>query len=157
MKNHVWRPLFVVIGLVVFILLARMVYVPDDFGSHERGYTFGFHRLSNEQEWKDYPAKYKDSHYCAECHDDISESLAGSSHAMIPCENCHGPALQHPDDPEALSIDRSRDLCLRCHSELYMPSSGRNDIPGVNPAEHNAGEQCVDCHDDPHNPSLEAM
>ena len=60
MKNHVWRPLFVVIGLVVFILLVRMFYVPDDFGAQERGYTFGFHRLGNEQEWKDYPPKYRD-------------------------------------------------------------------------------------------------
>lgn len=156
MKNHVWRPLFVVIGLVVFILLARIVYVPDDFGSQERGYTFGYHRLSNEQQWKDYPAKYKDSAYCAECHEENTESLTGSAHSMIPCENCHGPALQHPDDPETLTIDRSRELCVRCHAELYMPSSDRNDIPGIDPGDHNVGEECSDCHD-PHNPSLEDM
>ena len=156
MKNHVWRPLFVVIGLVVVILLARLLYVPADFGAQERGYTFGFHRLSNEQESKEYPAKYKDSGYCADCHEDKTESLSGSAHEMIPCENCHGAALQHPDDPEKLTIDRSRDLCLRCHSELYMPSSGRNNIPGIDPAEHNVGEQCSDCHN-PHNPSLEDM
>jgi len=155
-KNHVWRPLFVVIGLVVFIFLVRLWYVPDDFGSQERGYTFGFHRLSNEQEWKEFPPKYKDSRYCAECHDEKSESLAESAHAMIPCENCHGPALQHPDNPELLTIDRSRELCIRCHAALYMPSSGRNDIPGIDPEEHNVGDMCSDCHN-PHNPSLEDM
>ena len=156
MKNHVWRPLFVVIGVVIAILLFRAIYVPSDFGSQERGYTFGFHRLSNEQEWKDYPAKYKETEYCNECHDDKVAELHSSPHAMIPCENCHGPALNHPDDPEKLPIDRSRELCIRCHAKLVMPSSDRNDIPGIDPAEHNVGEMCSDCHN-PHNPNLEDM
>jgi len=155
-KGHVWRPLFVVIALVVFILLFRMAYVPDDFGAQDRGYTFGFHRLSNEQEWKDYPAKYKGTEYCNECHDDKVAELSSASHEMINCENCHGAAFGHPDNPEKLTVDRSRDLCIRCHSALYMPSSGRNDIPGINPAEHNTGLECSECHN-PHNPSLEAM
>lgn len=156
MKKHVWRPLYVVIGLVACILLFRMFYVPADFGVQDRGYTFGYHRLSNEQEWKDYPAKYKNSSYCAECHDENSESIAQSGHAIIPCEDCHGPALNHPEDPEKLTIDRSRGLCLRCHSKLYMPSSQRNDLPGINPQTHNSGMECAECHN-PHNPSLEDM
>lgn len=156
MKNHVWRPLYVVIGVVIVILLIRAIYVPSDFGAQDRGYTFGYHRLSNEQEWKDYPAKYKDSNYCKECHEDEAEEHDQSQHAIIPCENCHGPALNHPDEPEALTIDRSRELCIRCHAQLTMPSSGRNDIPGIDPSKHNVGEMCVDCHN-PHNPSLEDM
>lgn len=156
MKNHVWRPLFVVIGVVIAILLFRSFYVPSDFGSQDRGYTFGYHRLSNEQEWKDYPEKYKDSTYCNECHEDKTEELSRASHAMIPCENCHGAALNHPENPEKLEIDRSRELCIRCHTQLTMPSSDRNDIPGIDPAEHNAGEMCSECHN-PHNPSLEDM
>jgi len=146
----------VVIGLVVLILLFRMVYVPADFGAQERGYTFGFHRLSNEQEWKDYPAKYKDSAYCNECHDDKVANLSISQHAMIPCENCHGAAFEHPDNPEKLVIDRSRDLCIRCHAQLHTPSSGRSAIPGIDPDQHNPGMECSDCHN-PHNPSLEEM
>ena len=156
MKRHVWRPLYVVIGLVAFILVARSFYVPDDFGAQERGYTFGYHRLSNEQEWKDFPAKYQDSSYCSGCHDDKSEALNAAQHAMIPCENCHGAAFAHPDTPEKLAIDRSRELCIRCHSQLYMPSSGRNEIPGIDPSEHNVGIECSECHN-PHNPSLEEM
>ena len=156
MKNHVWRPLFVVIGLVVCILVFRMFYIPDDFGSQDRGYTFGFHRLSNEQEWKDYPAKYKGTEYCKECHEENVESLAKSQHLMIPCENCHGAAFSHPEQPEKLVIDRSRELCIRCHSELKMPSSGRNDIPGIDPEQHNVGIECSECHN-PHHPSLEDM
>ena len=156
MKKHVWRPLYVVIGIVAFILLFRMFYVPSDFGAQERGYTFGFHRLSNEQEWKDFPAKYKGSQYCAECHVEKSQSLNNSAHMIIPCEDCHGAAFNHPEEPERLTIDRTRDLCLRCHSELYMPSSQRNDLPGIDPQTHNAGIECAECHN-PHNPSLEDM
>ncbi|RME37632.1 MAG: cytochrome C [Deltaproteobacteria bacterium] len=156
MKGHVWRPLYVVIGIVVLLLLFRFFYVPDDFGIHDRGFTFGFHRLSNEQEWKDFPAKYKNTDYCNECHDDKVDSLRKSPHGIIPCEDCHGPALNHPEDPEKLPIDRSRALCLRCHSKLYMPSSQRNDIPGINPKTHNEGMECSECHN-PHNPSLEEM
>ena len=142
MKKHVWRPLFVVIGIVVFILLFRMVYVPSDFGAHERGYTFGFHRLSNEQAWKDFPDKVK--------------PWADSAHGTIPCENCHGAAFDHPEKPAKLTVDRSRGQCLRCHTKLYMPGSGRNDIPGIDPEQHNAGTECAECHN-PHNPSLEEM
>ncbi len=156
MKNHVWRPLFVVIGVVIAILLFRAVYVPSDFGAQDRGYTFGYHRLSNEQEWKDYPGKYKGSDYCRECHDDKVEEVSSSQHEMIPCENCHGAAFDHPDDPEKLVIDRSRGLCIRCHTKLTMPSSGRNDIPGIDPTKHNVGEMCSECHN-PHSPSLEDM
>lgn len=156
MKKHVWRPLFVVIALVIVILLGRLYYVPEDFGVQERGYTFGFHRLGNEQEWKDYPAKYRGSQYCHDCHEENSTSISTSAHAIIPCENCHGAAFNHPEDPERLSVNRSRDLCLRCHSALVMPSSGRNDIPGINPEEHNSGIECAECHN-PHNPSLEEM
>ncbi len=156
MKSHVWRPLYVVVAIVAVILMVRFFYVPADFGAQERGYTFGFHRLSNEQEWKDYPAKYKGSSYCSDCHYDQAEVIAVSVHAMMPCENCHGAAFDHPESPEKLHIDRSRDLCIRCHSQLYTPSSGRNDIVGIDPAQHNVGMECVDCHN-PHNPSLEEM
>lgn len=156
MKNHVWRPLFVVIGIVGLILVFRVFYVPNDFGIQDRGYTFGFHRLGNEQDWKNFPAKYKSTSYCNECHDDKVASISVSPHAMLPCENCHGPALNHPENPEKLPIDRSRDLCIRCHSALYMPSSGRNDIPGIDPKMHNPDTACSECHN-PHNPSLEEM
>lgn len=156
MKKHVWRPLYVVIGVAVAILLFRAVYVPSDFGAHERGYTFGYHRLSNEQEWKDYPEKYKGNVYCNECHDDMVEEVENSQHAMVPCENCHGAAFDHPDNPEKMAIDRSRLLCTRCHAKLTMPSSDRNSIPGIDPALHNKGEECSSCHN-PHNPSLEDM
>jgi len=155
-KRHVWRPLYVVIAIVVLILTVRVFYVPKDFGIQARGYTFGFHRLGNEQDWKAFPAKYKDKGYCKDCHEDKTASLAASKHAVIPCQNCHGPALNHPEDPEKLPIDRSRDLCIRCHSQLITTGSGRSAIPGIDPASHNPDTACSECHN-PHHPNLEDM
>lgn len=156
MKNHVWRPLFVVLGIVAAILLGRLFVVPDDFGVHEAGYMYGYHRKSNEQDWKDFKVKYRTSVYCAECHEDKVARLSASAHEAIECENCHDPAVDHPEDPETLTVDTSRELCLRCHAWLPYPSSGRKDIPGIDPESHNPGEECSLCHN-PHNPSLEDM
>jgi hypothetical protein len=74
-----------------------------------------------------------------------------SGHSSISCENCHGPSYDHPKDPVGLNIDRSRSLCIRCHS--YMPYKGnvRGKIPGIDPEKHYMQAQCVMCHI-PHNP-----
>ncbi len=156
MKNHVLRPLFVVIGVVAIILVARHLMVPADFGVHGKSFTYGFHRKSNIDEWKAFTLKYKDSAYCQECHEEQYEQNQASVHKTIQCENCHGPALNHPEDPEALEIDKSRALCLRCHSALPYPGSQRGDLPGIDPSEHNIDSECSECHN-PHNPDLEQM
>lgn len=156
MKNHVWRPLFVVLGIVAAILLMRLFLVPSDFGVHDTGYMYGWYRQGNIAEWQGQKPKYLSSQLCSECHEDRSAALAASPHAMIPCENCHGPALDHPDNPEKLPIDRGRPLCLRCHTSLPYPSSGRSAIPGIDPEVHNPGQECTGCHD-PHHPNLEEM
>ena len=162
MKSHVWRPLYVVIAFVVALLVFRFFYVPNDFVSGKRGFMYSFHRKSNEMEWKTQPAKYGTSgrermhEYCSACHGTIVKLRSEKLHGIIPCEDCHGPAKNHPDDPEKLSIDRSRELCLRCHTDLPYTTSERKRIPGINPKTHNTGLECVKCHN-PHNPSLEGM
>lgn len=154
MKSHVLRPLFVVIGLVVIILIARLFIVPEDFGIHERGYMYGFYRKSNEEEWKAVKVKYQfNNKYCIDCHSDKYNSMMESPHAIMSCENCHGPALKHPSDPPKLQIDKSRQQCLRCHTYLPYPTSGRADIIGIDPEKHNPGIGCVMCHS-PHKPNL---
>ncbi len=162
MKNHVWRPLFVVIGIVGAILVFRFFYVPNDFGSGKYGFMYSFHRKASEEDWKNMPVKYRDTgkqkmhEYCGECHGDEVKVRREDLHGVIPCENCHGPALNHPEDPEKLPIDRSRSLCLRCHTSLPYTTSERKRIPGIIPDEHNPGIECVECHN-PHNPRLEDM
>ncbi len=61
MKSHVWRPLYVVIAFVVALLVFRLFYVPNDFGSGKMGFMYSFHRKSNEAEWKNQPVKYRDT------------------------------------------------------------------------------------------------
>ncbi len=157
MKSHVWRPLYVVIALVVLILIVRVFYVPKDFGIWERGYMYGFHNKASEQWWKQFKIKYKfDSEYCKDCHSDKYDSIMTTPHAIINCENCHGPVLDHPSDPPKLKIDKSREQCLRCHYPLPYPTSGRANIRGIDPEKHNPGVECVMCHN-PHKPTLEGM
>ena len=157
MKNHVFRPLFVVIAGVALLLLARHFVVPSDFGVEEGGsFTFNYHRLSSNDDWKNFKVKYRGKEYCQECHEEKVEEILNSPHSVIQCENCHGPAIDHPEDPEVLSIETNRLLCRRCHAFLPYPQSNRADMPAINPEEHNPSENCVECHN-PHNPDLENM
>lgn len=153
MSNHVLRPLFVVAALVFLGLLARHFIVPKDFGIGRTGYMYGWHRKSNVEDWKTVKVKYLTAEYCKDCHSDKHDLIMTSPHAIINCENCHGPAGDHPDDPPKLPIDRSRELCLRCHFPLPYPTSGRANIRGIDPVLHNPDQACATCHN-PHKPNL---
>jgi predicted CXXCH cytochrome family protein len=154
-KNHVLRPLYLALSIAGAVLLARAVLVPKDFGVHERGYMYGWYRKGNEADWMAVKVKYRTAEHCRECHQDKYGDLKRSPHARINCENCHGPSLAHPDDPPTLTVDRSRELCLRCHSLLPYKASGRGKIRGIIPESHNPEAECVLCHY-PHDPTLEA-
>jgi hypothetical protein len=154
-KSHVWRPLYLVLGVIALVLLVREIVVPKDFGIHERGYMYGWHRKSNEAEWKAVSVKYNTTANCKKCHEDKYLDIKDSPHGGIMCENCHGPGGKHPEDPKTLNIDRSRELCSRCHARLPYPGSGRGKIKGINPATHHPEVECVLCHY-PHNPKRPA-
>lgn len=161
MKNHVFRPLFVFLGIVVLILLARLVLVPKDFGVYERGYMYSWHRLGNEEDWKKIKVKFQGKEYCKDCHEKNYTSINKSPHKNIQCENCHGPANTEKGDHYSdalpkLSVDKSRAQCLRCHFPLPYPSSGRANIKGIDPAKHNPDVECCMCHN-PHKPGLEGL
>jgi predicted CXXCH cytochrome family protein len=149
---HVLRPLYVVLGVVAIILAARPLMVPKDFGIYERGYMFSWYRKGNEEDWKNFKVKYQGREYCQDCHEEQFQALRKSPHTIVECENCHGPALDHPSAPQKLSIDRGRELCLRCHAALPYPTSKRAEIKGIAPDAHNPGLECSGCHD-PHRAS----
>ncbi len=154
MKSHVLRPLWVVIAVIGLILTARYFVVPPDFGVYERGFMYGFHRKSNEKEWEAFKVKYRTKKYCQDCHPDKYDTIMSSKHHIIQCENCHGPAIDHPENPEKLQINKKRSLCIRCHTYLPYPTSQRARIKGIDPKEHNTGMECVTCHN-PHKPDME--
>lgn len=151
MKWHVFRPVWLAIGIVAAILIARVFLVPDDFGVHGSNFTYGYHRLSNVQEWKEFPVKYQGREYCQTCHENIVTSLNVSAHIAVECENCHGAGVNHPDAIATLEIDTSRELCLRCHSMSDYPYAGRAAVPTVDNNRHRRRRDCVKCHD-PHDP-----
>ena len=147
--------LVVSIAVVVGLVVIRMIIAPT-FSAANSDYRYQWHRVANEQEWKDFKIKYQGSAACKDCHVDQFGAMAASVHAMIQCESCHGPAIAHPDDPKKLYIDRGRGLCLRCHSNLPFRQTryaelqkGPIELKLVNPDEHNPGVECVNCHD-PH-------
>ena len=154
MSGHVWRPLLVVLVLVAVLIVVRQIYVPDDFGVHARGYTYGWYRSGSVIDWRWMPLQYQGKESCAECHQKQVAQIRDMPHASIQCENCHGPALDHPSDPPKLVIDTSRGLCLRCHARLPYPSSARGGLRGIDPATHHQGRECVECHP-PHHPILD--
>ena len=156
MRNHVWRPVLVVIGLVLVLLVFRHFYVPQDFGIHAHGYTYGWYREGAIDDWKNVTVKYRGKEECRTCHQNVFDSMLLYPHVIIQCENCHGPGQKHPTAPPKLTVDRSRALCLRCHAKLQYPTSGRAGITGIDPQTHNPGFECSKCHD-PHQPSVQFL
>ncbi len=156
MRNHVLRPLYLAIAFVVLLLLVRQQIVPADFGVNGENFTYGYHRAGSIEDWKSFPIKYQGKEYCAGCHVEHYDSNMASSHRSIPCENCHGPARNHPETPATLEIDQGRHLCLRCHAGLPYPTSQRSELPAIDPEAHNPNMECILCHN-PHKPSLEDM
>ncbi len=155
MKEYVWRPMYVVVLIAALSLAVRFFLLPHDFGVHEGGYKYGYYRLGNIAEWESRPALFRSADDCGDCHRQ-SESLSASPHAFISCQNCHGPAAGHPEDPPTLAIDTGRDLCLRCHADLSYPAGGRDAVPGIDPLGHHPFRSCVGCHD-PHHPRQEVQ
>ena len=154
MKWHVLNPLWVAIGAFVLILIARQFMVPDDFGVHGRNFTYGYYRLGSLEDWRNFPVKYQGREYCAQCHAENAQKVSGSIHAVIQCENCHGPGVNHPGSVQTLTADTSRALCLRCHAHLDYPNSNRGAIPGIEDKTHRRRRECSNCHN-PHDPKGE--
>ncbi len=151
LKNHVLRPLMVVVLIVIAFVVVRWIYVPDDFGTHG-SFTYNYYRESNIPEWQSVTVKYQGKGYCGNCHNDKVDLISSTPHSRIQCENCHGPGIGHPETVK-LAIGDSQKLCLRCHFYLPYAASGRSKIVGIDPNAHGLpGLTCVDCHN-PHQPT----
>jgi predicted CXXCH cytochrome family protein len=148
---HVFRPLFIILGVAALFLIVRALVTPGDFGIGRTGYTYGWHRKGAEEDAKSVRVKYRGAQYCSARHAKTYDTWSTSVHGVVKCENCHGPAGDHPADPKRLPIDRTRTLCLRCHAALPYAQSGRAIIRGIEADKHYAGVACSTCHQ-PHHP-----
>jgi len=160
-QSGLWKILAVVAVMVVLgvggQITARKIIAPS-FRAVDGDFRYQWHRVDNEKEWSEFPVKHKGSAYCKDCHAGQYSNITASRHARVQCENCHNPAVDHPSNTSKLAIDRSRDLCLRCHASLpYRPGvyteisdKGPMQLKMQSPDEHNPGIECVTCHN-PHN------
>lgn len=87
---------------------------------------------------------------CAACHSEANITWENGAHGkseVATCETCHGSAsTDHPKSP--MPIDRSPDLCIRCHSD------SRFGVEDWKVSKHNQlGMDCASCHD-PHSATL---
>jgi len=85
MKNHVLRPLWLVLAAIAVFMVVRHFIVPADFGVEEGGdFPYHCHRLSGNDDWRDFKVKYRGREYCQECHEENVESILDSPHADHP-------------------------------------------------------------------------
>jgi DmsE family decaheme c-type cytochrome len=102
----------------------------------------------------DTAAAFVGGEQCAECHEDMEDSLVGTAHGSSffgemeghTCESCHGAGSLHADDPENYSM-RVTDLtaeeqsatCQGCHSgrEQFFWTGGEHESRGLS---------CLSCH-----------
>lgn len=143
--DHLIRLLVPLVVIIAALIIAKRILTPSSFGQE------GHYR---RDAIKDVTAKEK--HYagqevCADCHQEIIDKKTGSYHKGVSCEVCHGPALEHTEDPgeHPLPAPRERGFCPLCHS--YNPSRPTG-FPQIVTAIHNPGKACITCHD-PHDPT----
>ncbi len=87
---------------------------------------------------------------CFLCHDDIQAIVENDSHAGLSCLICHGPGLEHVDNPEADNILKKsgREFCGKCH---HLNAARSADIiiqVDIN-THHTEKDNCIECHN-PH-------
>jgi len=105
-------------------------------------------------------ADYVGSDACSTCHGEIHDAWNETRHApAVGCESCHGPASQHVAtmSPEFVVVDRSAELCGRCHSRnngTTIEAAGgfikaQQQYNEWRATAHGRVMQCAKCHD-PH-------
>jgi hypothetical protein len=133
------------LGITAFLVL-RSVMVPAGFG------VYGHYRAGALDDARAIPLHYAGHAACEDCHADVVAARAGSRHARIGCEACHGPLLSHVQAGGEKKPNRpdSRVVCARCHqTSPWKPKT----FPQVVVAEHSPDGPCVACHK-PHAPKM---
>ena len=138
--------------LIVFAVLIGIMFGLKYFLTPESWREFGPYRGDALDEISAMDIKYVQMDDCAMCHDSIAELKNGGEHLSIQCEMCHGPGFNHiEDETSPMEMPEGREFCLRCHT--VNPARPQDVIKQIDPAEHNADEECITCHN-PHQPWL---
>lgn len=110
-------------------------------------------------------AAYTGSRACQTCHSAVYDAWSATRHAQFSfgCEACHGPGSAHRAAPSSatISVDRSPELCGRCHSRTngrIIEASGGLLKAGQQYNEWRASPhfgvtRCTTCHDPHYSPA----
>ena len=135
-------PMFIIfIGL---FLIIRYFLIPDSFGQ------YGHYRGDALTDVASIELVHASKEDCYDCHDDIQMKIENDFHAELSCLICHGPGLEHVDNPEAANIQKNsgREFCGRCHH--FNAARSTNVITQIDITTHNTEiENCIECHN-PH-------
>ncbi len=153
-SKHFFRAGFlIVVGFFAF-LIVRVLLTPPSFGE------FGHYRGDNVAEQMAKPIEFGPKESCAACHGEIAQKHNKGKHQGVQCQNCHAPLAVHIKEgafQQAMPIDRSATLCLRCHAIL---SSRPEKFPQIDSKEHLGSKGleiapgiCLSCHQ-PHDPAM---
>jgi hypothetical protein len=79
----------------------------------------------------------------------VQAIIENDEHATLSCLICHGPGLEHTEDPNTENILKqgSREFCGLCHQ--INAARPTDVVTQVDISEHNTGLDCIDCHN-PH-------
>ena len=149
-SRHVFRIALVLVVAIAAFVLGRAAFVPKTYGD------YGPYRGGNvvEQAHIREP-RHAGADSCTPCHAKQAQERQAGGHRSVSCEVCHGPSGVHVQAGAVKAkapIDRSYQLCARCHRKI----DGRPDkFPQVVldqhvPAALETGV-CLQCHN-PHSP-----
>jgi hypothetical protein len=146
------RRLFLVIGIVLGgALVARALAVPRTFGE------FGYYRGAAVADAMNHTPRHIGNEACGDCHPDELALHDKDAHATVPCEDCHGPGVDHADKPEDVHLvkPKTKQFCLICHQVL---SARPGAFPQIAWRDHykfvgvkDPSTECIACHS-PHEP-----
>lgn len=145
--RHLIRPVALLASVVVIIIIARTVPTPEFLDAY--GFFSGTAE-ENFENWADEPWQYIGSAPCSGCHQSQYELWQSADHSVVECENCHGPARNHMQDFDPLSIDPGRGLCVQCHDQLI---SRPELFPQVDTSVMGGDAECITCHNS-HSPRV---
>ena len=137
--EHLLRVAGLFAAALLLFLLARALFVPDDFG------VYGHYRAGALADNRARPLVHAGRAACAGCHAERQAELGKGKHAGVGCESCHGPLAAHAAEPKAHKAARpdGRLLCLTCHRfNVGRPGT----FSQVDPREHAPEGACTDCH-----------
>ena len=138
--------MIVLIAAVAVFLLLRRAIIPPAFGQ------YGHYRPGALDMVRQRPVSFAGQDSCIACHDDEANARAAGRHIHVACEACHGPQVQHANDPGAIKpqLPNVAKLCRGCHEK---DAAKPKDFPQVVTTEHMGDMPCNSCHK-PHNPHV---